>query len=417
MTLENVPVELQNGVFPHYPRTERQAKFMAMADELAVRAAERASAYDRENSFPFETFEDLHKAGYLALTVPEEFGGCGANALEVALAQERLAHGDGAAALAATMHLGQMGMLAQARAWPPALFERICREVVTEGALINAAASEPNLGSPSRGGLPSTTATRTATGWRLDGRKSWTSLSTALRYAIVMAAIHEEGKTPRRGNFLVPMATPGVHIIETWDNLSMRATASHDLLLEAVELPADAVLTSDGPQIPSDPRLWGIVTGAVYTGVAAAARDFAVKYARERRPNGMTGPIAELQTVQHRIAEIEILLLQSRSILYGTGEAWLAHPDQHNVLAWQLAAAKYLATNNAIKVTDLALRVVGSAGLARTSPLERYFRDVRAGLGHPPMDDAALTQIGQAALGLTAAPPPAPNASTPNRGA
>lgn len=416
-TVENVPVTLQNGVFPHYPRTERQAKFMAMADELATHAAERAPRYDRENSFPFETFDDLRRSGYLALTVPEEYGGYGANALEVALAQERFARGDGSAALAATMHLGQMGMLAQARSWPPALFERICREVVTEGALINAAASEPDLGSPSRGGLPSTTATRTATGWRLDGRKSWTSLSTALRYAIVMAAIYEEGKTPRRGNFLVPMNTPGVQIVESWDNLSMRATASHDLILESVELPADAVLTSDGPQIPSDPRIWGIVTGAVYTGVATAARDFAVKYARERKPSGMAGPIAELQTVQHRIAEIEILLLQSRSILYDTAEAWLAHPQQHNTLGWQVAAAKYLATNNAIKVTDLALRVVGSAGLARTSPLERYFRDVRAGLGHPPMDDAALTQIGQAALGVTPTPSPTPSTSAPPRSA
>jgi alkylation response protein AidB-like acyl-CoA dehydrogenase len=114
----------------------------------------------------------------------------------------------------------------------------------------------------------------------------------------------------------------------------------------------------------------------------------------------MPGPIAELQTVQHRVAEIELLLLQSRSVLYGTAEAWHALPEQRDQIAWQLAAAKYLATNNAIRVTDLALRVVGSAGLSRSHPLERYVRDVRAGLGHPPMDDAALTQIGRAALGL-----------------
>ena len=126
----------------------------------------------------------------------------------------------------------------------------------------------------------------------------------------------------------------------------------------------------------------------------------AVDYARTRRPNGMSGPIAELQTVQHRIAEIELLLLQTRSVLYGTAEAWQEHPEYHDTIAWQLAAVKYLATNNAIRVTDLALRIVGSAGLARRLPLERYFRDVRAGLGHPPMDDAALTLIGKTALGI-----------------
>lgn len=199
-------LKVQDGVFPHYPRTERQAEFMNLADELAGRAAARAAVHDRENTFPFATFRDLHESGYLALTVPQEFGGCGANALEVALAQERLARGDGAVALAATMHLGHIGILAQTRPWPPAQFEKLCREIVTEGALINAAASEPDLGSPSRGGLPNTTATRTATGWRLNGRKSWTSLAPALRYFTVMAAAQEEGQPPRRANFLVPAA-------------------------------------------------------------------------------------------------------------------------------------------------------------------------------------------------------------------
>lgn len=400
MTAIATLLTVQDGVFPQYPRTERQAEFMNLADELAVRAAARAATYDRENSFPFDTFRDLQESGYLALTVPEELGGRGANVLEIALAQERLARGDGSVALAATMHLGHVGMLAQTRAWPPAIFARLCREIVTEGALINSAASEPDLGSPSRGGLPSTTAHRTVTGWRLNGRKSWTSLAPALRYFTVMAAVHDADKPPYRANFLLPAGTPGVEIVETWDNLSMRATASHDLVLTDVDLPAEALLPEVGARIPSDPRVWGIVTGAVYTGIAFAARDFAVNYARERRPNSLPGPIAELQTIQHRVAEIELLLLQARSVLYNTAEAWLAHPDQQDKLAWQLAAAKYLATNNAIKVTDLALRVVGSAGLARAWPLERYFRDARAGLGNPPMDDVALTTIGRAALGL-----------------
>lgn len=400
MTAIAAMLTVQDGVFPHYPRTERQAEFMNLADALAVRAAARAATYDRENSFPFETFRDLQESGYLALTVPEEFGGRGANVLEIALAQERLARGDGSVALAATMHLGQVGMLAQTRAWPPAIFARLCREIVTEGALINSAASEPDLGSPSRGGLPSTTAMRTATGWRLNGRKSWTSLAPALRYFTVMAAVHDTDKAPYRANFLLPAGTPGVEIVETWDNLSMRATASHDLVLTDVHLPDEALLPEAGARIPSDPRVWGIVTGAVYTGIAFAARDFAVNYARERRPNSLPGPIAELQTVQHRVAEIELLLLQARAVLYNAAEAWLAHPDQQDKIAWQLAAAKYLATNNAIKVTDLALRVVGSVGLTRALPLERYFRDVRAGLGNPPMDDVALTTIGRAALGV-----------------
>jgi alkylation response protein AidB-like acyl-CoA dehydrogenase len=383
-----------------FPKTERQAEFMALADRLAERCAARAAAHDRDNTFPIDNFADLREAGYLALTVPEAYGGRGADPLEVALAQERLARGDGSTALAATMHLLLIGRLAEAQVWPEATFARVCRAVVAEGALINSAASEPDLGSPSRGGLPTTTAVRDGDGYRLNGRKNWTSLAPVLRYFVVMAAVQDDGQPPRRANFLIEAGTPGLRVDETWDNLGMRATASHDIVLEDVWAPAAARLPDDGTTAAGDSRGWSLVTGAVYTGIAWAARDEAIRYARERRPSGLSGPIAELQTIQHRVAEMELLLLQSRSVLYGTAEAWVERPDCRDALAWHLAAAKYLTTNNAIRVTDLALRVVGAAGLSRTGPLERYFRDVRAGLGHPPMDDAALTMIGKQALGL-----------------
>src|SRR5512133_1336648 len=111
-----------------YPKTERQAEFMALADRHAEQFAERAARYDRDNVFPFENFRELHESGYLALTVPEEFGGRGANPLELALAQERLAHGCGSTALAATMHLSLIGRQAEAHVWPEETYARICRE-------------------------------------------------------------------------------------------------------------------------------------------------------------------------------------------------------------------------------------------------------------------------------------------------
>lgn len=383
-----------------FPKNERQSEFMALADRLAEMVAARASYYDQTNQFPVESFAELHRSGYLALTVPVEYGGRGADPLEIVLAQERLARGDGSTALCATMHLILIGRLAETRSWPEPVFARLCRAVVEDGALINSAASEPDLGSPSRGGLPSTTAEAVAAGWRLNGRKNWTSMAPVLTHFVVMATVTDDGQPPRRANFLVPAGTPGLQIDPTWDNLGMRSTASHDILLEDVVVPLEARLPDEGSPAVGDGRGWTLVTGAVYLGVATAARDFAIAYARERRPSGMAGPIAELPAIQQRAAEMELLLLQARLTLYDTAEEWLMRPERRSALAWRLAAAKYLATNNAIRVTDLALRIVGSAGLTRRSPLERYFRDVRAGLGHPPMDDAALTIIGKAALGL-----------------
>jgi alkylation response protein AidB-like acyl-CoA dehydrogenase len=392
--------ELRSRPLP-FPKTERQAEFMALAERLAATAAERAAEHDREGTFPVESIDELRASGYLALTVPAEYGGRAADPLELALAQERLARGDGSIGLGASMHLGLLARQATSRTWPAAVFARVCRDVVERGALINSAASEPSLGSPSRGGLPATTAVRTAAGWLLNGRKSWASLAPALQYAVVMATVAEPGQPPSRANFLVPTSAPGLRIEPTWDNLGMRATGSHDIVLEDVLVPEDCRLPAEEAPGIGDPRIWTVVSGAVYTGIAVAARDFAVEFARGRRPSGQQGAsIAEYQTVQHRIAEMEILLLQSRSILYGTAEAWIERPELRAALFWQVNAGKYVATNNAIRVTDLALRVVGSAGLSRSLPLERYFRDVRAGLGNPPMDDLALTQIGKSALGL-----------------
>jgi alkylation response protein AidB-like acyl-CoA dehydrogenase len=384
-----------------YPKTERQAEYMALADRLGAFAAERAPAHDREGSFPFESIAELRASGYPALTVPKELGGWGADPLELALAQERLARGDGSVGLGSWMHLGLIARQATSRTWPAEIFARVCREVVEEGALINAAASEPALGSPSRGGLPSTTAVRTPDGWLLNGRKSWASLAPALTYAVVMATVEDDGQPPRRANFLVRMTTPGVRVEPTWDTLGMRGTGSHDVVLEDVVVPLDVRLPGEEAPGVGDPRGWNVGSGAVYTGIAVAARDFAVEYARGRRPSGQEGAsIAEYQAVQHRVAEMDMLILQSRSILYSTAEAWVERPELRDNLAWQVNASKYVATNNAIRVTDLALRVVGSAGLARGLPLERYFRDARAGLGNPPMDDIALTLIGKAALGI-----------------
>lgn len=372
-----------------------------MAEAAAEIAEQHAARHDRENTFPTEAFDKLRETGYLALTVPREFGGGGVDPLELCLAQERLSQADGSVGLASTMHLCHVARLATTRSWPAPLFARLCREIVQDGALINSAASEPDLGSPSRGGLPSTTAVRCREGWRLNGHKRWASLAPVLRYATVLAAMSDGSERPRRANFLVPMDHPGVRIDATWDNLGMRATGSHDLVLTDVVVDDEALLPTDESPGVGDPRGWTLVTAAVYTGIAMAARDFAVEYARGRRPSGQSGTsVAEYPAIQQRVAQIDMLILQSRAITYGTAETWVERPELREEIAWQIAAAKYLATNNAIHVTDLAMRVVGSAGSSRGMALERHFRDVRAGLGNPPMDDIALSSIGQHALGL-----------------
>lgn len=383
---------------PQFPENGRQKHFIDMAESLATIAANNALEHDRNGTFPHDTFKAIIDSGYHTLTIPEEQGGMGASASEAMMAQERLARGDGSVALAICMHLGHIYGVATSDEWPEDLRRKMISEVVNDGALYNTAASEPGLGSPSRGGAYATTAERTASGtWKINGRKTWATLAPELAYAGVGASIIENGTPSEKANFLVPMDAPGVEIDETWDNMSMGATGSHDLVLTDVEVPANHRLPASGK--PSNSP-WSILTSAVYLGIGVAARDFTIAFAKTRKPEALGGKtIATLPNVQQRIADIDLKLLSARSTLYGAVEQWEQHPELRESLGWQLAGAKVIVTNNAIDITDQALRIVGSVGLQRRHPLERYFRDVRAGLGNPPLDDVAVGIIGKAVLG------------------
>ncbi len=386
-----------------YPQTERQRKLLDLAIPLAERFAERAGSHDRDGTFPHENFADLRDAGLLALTVPEEYGGFGAHELEYAMVLECIAWGDASTALVLGMHLSNVGQLVEGKLWPERLLA-LCREIVAQGALINAAQAEPDLGSPAHGGLPKTLAQRDDdSGWRISGRKIYTTGAPGLRYFLLLATVEEPDQPPRLGTFLVPHDAPGVRIDETWDGLSLRASGSHDLVLEDARVPSDALLDVR-PVGTSDPRgalglPWGGITlSAVYTGVAAAARDVAAHFAATRVPTALGKPVGELPTTRLKLGEIESLLLVSHRLLYGLAADWVQLPEMRPALRAQTPLVKSTATNNAVRVTDLALRIVGGAGLQRTMRLEQLFRDVRAGLINAPLDDIVLQNAGKAAV-------------------
>lgn len=403
-----------------YPRTERQAELVALAARLAEQIAPRAAQADRGGVLPVASYDELVAARYHTLTVPQEFGGMGASMLEFVLAQNALARGDEAVALGINMHLMSVANASQPGHWPPELYRRVMREVVETGALLNAAAAEPEMGSPAGGGRPMTTATRCEGGFLINGRKIFTSLSSVLRYFIVLASIDAEGEdggetpagTVEVGQFLVKNELSdgrGVRIDPTWDVMGMRATASDDIVLVDAFVPESDVVSRRILGAPAGPQPGGayfaLGVGGVYLAIAEAARDWTVRFARERAPTGLGRPIGTIQSVQHRIAQMEILLMQARELLFGAAQDWTDYPAERPALGAKVAAAKYTATNNAIAVVDLAMRIVGGVALHRTHPLERYYRDVRAGLSHPPIDDRALDQIAKAAL--DGGPPPA----------
>jgi alkylation response protein AidB-like acyl-CoA dehydrogenase len=389
-----------------FPHTEHQAALLAIAHELAARFDARAAAYDRTGDFPHENYADLRAAGLPSLSVPTHFGGMGASLLDSIMVIEELARGDGSTALSFTMHVQTIGSAAEANAWPAPLFARLCRAAVEEGALVNSIASEPALGSPSRGGKPQTTATpqRDAQGrithWRINGHKNFASMSPVLDYMIIPAALEDGSDEVAR--FLVP-AGPGLEIVETWDALGMRTTGSHDIYLHDVCVDDDAMLNRgvEGPsgKGPKSVNAWFMGTvSAVYLGIAQAALDVAARYARERVPTALGKPIAEVESIQRRLGQAAFAIAQARLTLYQVADLWARYPEQRaDTLGALVGVAKVTVTNNAIEAVDHAMRVAGGASMGKALPLERYYRDVRAGLNHPINDDLLFVQLGKAA--------------------
>ena len=162
------------------PQRPNESDHAARAALLAPTFAERAPDHDRDGSFPFENFEYLSRAGLLALTVPSALGGAGAGAAKAAQVLGIVGKADPSTALVLSMHYIQHLVMARSSRWPARLSRKLARETVEGVALINALRVEPELGSPARGGLPSTIARRTETGWRLSGRKIY---STGARHS------------------------------------------------------------------------------------------------------------------------------------------------------------------------------------------------------------------------------------------
>lgn len=381
----------------YFIRNDRHEQFATMADTLAKQFAKRAAKHDEERSFPFENFEDLKEAGYLKATVPRQFGGEGATLYEMILMQERIARGDGSTALAVGWHMGLMIYLRTNNIWPKDVYESFCRKVVEQGEMINNFTSEPNSGSPTRGGLPQTIAEKTSGGWLITGHKTFSTLSPILNYFVVRATIQGED---RIGRFLV-RKSENVRIEETWNTMSMRASGSHDVILDQVFVPENALVEVEIPNKKTHQKHdqgWLLHIPACYIGIAHGARDIAIQYALKYQPNSLSTPIIEIPHIQQKIGEMEAELKTARTVLYSVAKRWDEDPERRSELRPELGLAKYVATNSAISIVDKAMRIVGGPSLFKAMPLERMYRDVRAGLHNPPMDDSVLKGLTDAAI-------------------
>jgi alkylation response protein AidB-like acyl-CoA dehydrogenase len=364
---------------------------------LTAQFAATAAAHDADSSFPFENFEALKAADLLALTATPELGGRGADLPTAAQVIGAVARGDPATALVLTMQYLFLASLDSRPGWPEHLKQRVVRDAVQDGALINALRVEPELGTPARGGLPATVARRTPEGWRLSGRKIYSTGAPALTWMVIWA--RTDDPEPLVGGFLLHKDTPGRRIEETWDHTGLRASGSHDVVLEDVLIPRDHALSPQPlggpPAIDPAFALWSsTLTATIYDGVAHAGRDWFVRWALERAPSNLGASLATLPRFQELVGGIDALLLQNRVLLRAAAHGEL--PVSEGGLV------KHVVTENAIAAVEKAIAASGNPGLSRHNPLQRHYRDVLCGRVHTPQGDAVLTGAGKAAFAAAA---------------
>jgi alkylation response protein AidB-like acyl-CoA dehydrogenase len=374
-------------------KNEQQKLWLDKLEQIRPIVNATAQIVDEQNTFPHVSIKALKSIGYTKITLPTEYGGDGFSIYDAVLVQEKLGSFDGSTALIVGWTLLHVGEQYENATWKAEQLETFA-EHIKNGAIVNRAVSEFAMGSPVRGGRPQTTAKREGTGWRINGRKNYTTGAPALDFFNTSVWIEEEEKV---GFFLIPRETEGVSIEENWKVLSMRGTGSHDLVLENVYLQEDALV--EVPSYSTGFKLngWLLVIPATYLGIAQAARDYAVEFATKHSPNSIEGTIADLPNVQTLIGEMDIELTKARFTLYGAAEV-AANPYLKKESINVVNIAKHVVTNAAITIVDKAMRLVGAKSLQLNNPLQRYYRDVRAGLHNPPMDDLAIKLVAQEAI-------------------
>lgn len=372
--------------------TATRTSAIDIARELAAEFRERAAEYDRTGTFPAANYDRMREAGYLRALVPEELGGLGATLPEIARAQQELARGCASTALAVNMHQFQVGAAADGyRSGMPT--EATLRRIATEGIVLGSTGAEAIVAGD---WVCPTTADRDGDGYILNGRKYFCSQAPGMNVVRVNARDTTSDETLV---LAVPVTLEGVRIVETWDTMGMRATASHDLVLENVRVPATAVGARwSGPPMRGGPmpnvsRWFLPLISSVYLGIAEEARDEALRsLGGAINSNQRAIPLTDAL-----IGEMEMDLLIARSVRDRVADDLAEFPSDMQTALAKAILCKDAVTSHAIKVVDRAIEIAGGRSYFRKSPLERLSRDVRAARFHPPAAPVSFQIAGERA--------------------
>lgn len=387
--------------FPFDPEHVRLAQEIgAFAEKYFAPTADR---WDRENLFPLENYSVLKDKGWLRIPVSKRFGGMGLGLHESPLAWTLIvqhlsrACGNTGQTFQIWGHcmsmIEELGTSAQAA--------QFTREAM-EGVIWCSGGSEPSNYTQKRQDPAKTRITFARTvdgGVRLTGRKLFISNSSAADRFFIFAELQSaEGESIGLVHPVISRGTPGLRVEQNWDAMGMRGTGSDDLILEDVFVPNRDIIGLNAPGAYFTSILAGsflVGRAAVYLGIADAAYQYLVRYVRDRVKSG------EDPVMQYRVGDLEMYRQAATAMLYRAAWLWQeaieGRCDRSECASFAAMTHTHV-SEVALKITSEALELCGGRGMLRSSPLERFHRDVRAYSVSPPTKSATLINLGSQIL-------------------
>ncbi len=355
--------------------TDNQRKLQAAARQLAdEHIRPRAAEIDRTEQYPWDNVEKLTAAGFMGMTVPEEYGGRGLGYLDTTLVIEEMARVCGVTGrITVEANMGAVGAIMEYGSEPQ---KKLAAELVLAGDKPAICITEPDAGSAAT--EMTTTAVKKGDRYILNGKKHWITGGGVSRLHLIFARVMKNDQSLGIAGFIaVRDQSEGLITGAREPAMGMRGIPETEVIFNNLEIPEEMMVHTPGglkrgfASLMNAYNAQRVGAATVALGIAQGAYEEALDYASERQQFGR--PIAEFQGLQWMLADMSIGLAASRALIHnsaaGAGDGF---PDMRAA-----AQAKVLASETAIKVTNDALQIFGSAGYSRNRPLERMVRDAR----------------------------------------
>ncbi|HET8582618.1 MAG TPA: acyl-CoA dehydrogenase [Jatrophihabitans sp.] len=363
---------MSNPAFDQYRLSEEQQLLRKSVRQLADdKIAPRAAEIDETAEFPYDVLDELVRAGFHAVHIPEEYGGMGADAVSACIVVEEVARACASSSLIPAVNkLGSQPIILSGS---DSLKRLVLTDIAERGAMISYALSEREAGSDAAS--MRTRAVRSGDHWVLNGTKCWITNAGVSTWYTVMAVTDPSRGANGISAFVVHKDDSGFSVGAKERKLGIKGSPTCELYFEDCTIPADRIIGEPGTGFKTALRTLDhtrLAIGAQALGIAQGALDAAVAYIKQRRQFGQR--IADFQGIQFMVADMAMRIEAARQLVYAA--AARAERDEPN-LTFTSAAAKVFASDTAMAVTTDAVQLFGGYGFTKDFPVERMMRDAK----------------------------------------